>query len=310
MNSNTLDLIRSNDHRTISKVITNIENEKNISNSILDDFYAEGKKAIRLGITGPPGSGKSTLTDQLIQQILNDGKSVGIVAVDPTSPYTGGALLGDRVRMNNYELNDNVFIRSMGSHGSLGGLATKAQIVGDVIAASGKDIIIFETVGVGQGEYDVIKVVDLTIVVLVPEAGDDIQLMKAGLIEVADLFVINKSDRDGADRLLKSLNTILNTVFNNKDIIPSVFSTSADRSIGIEQLYNGIDKYLIMVKNNNLFNERQLDRYRNRVLSLIKNKLISEFWTSGKIKQLDKATKNIKSTKISPHKLAEELLAQ
>ena len=310
MNSNTLDLIRSNDHRTISKVITNIENEKNISNSILDDVYAAGKKAIRLGITGPPGSGKSTLTDQLIQQILNDGKSVGIVAVDPTSPYTGGALLGDRVRMNNYDWNDNVFIRSMGSHGSIGGLATKAQIVGDVIAASGKDIIIFETVGVGQGEYDVIKVVDLTIVVLVPEAGDDIQLMKAGLIEVADLFVINKSDRDGADRLLKSLNTILNTVFNNKDIIPSVFSTSADRSIGIEQLYNGIDKYLIMVKNNNLFNERQLDRYRNRVLSLIKNKLISEFWTSGKIKQLDKATKNIKSTKISPHKLAEELLAQ
>jgi LAO/AO transport system kinase len=310
MNSNTLDLIRSNDHRTISKVITNIENEKNISNSILDDVYAEGKKAIRLGITGPPGSGKSTLTDQLIQQILNDGKSVGIVAVDPTSPYTGGALLGDRVRMNNYDWNDNVFIRSMGSHGSLGGLATKAQIVGDVIAASGKDIIIFETVGVGQGEYDVIKVVDLTIVVLVPEAGDDIQLMKAGLIEVADLFVINKSDRDGADRLLKSLNTILNTVFNNKDIIPSVFSTSADRSIGIEQLYNGIDKYLIMVKNNNLFNERQLDRYRNRVLSLIKNKLISEFWTSGKIKQLDKATNNIKSTKISPHKLVEELLAQ
>ena len=310
MNSNTLDLIRSNDHRTISKVITNIENEKNISNSILDDVYAEGKKAIRLGITGPPGSGKSTLTDQLIQQILNDGKSVGIVAVDPTSPYTGGALLGDRVRMNNYDWNDNVFIRSMGSHGSLGGLATKAQIVGDVISASGKDIIIFETVGVGQGEYDVIKAVDLTIVVLVPEAGDEIQLMKAGLIEVADLFVINKSDRDGADRLHKSLTTMLNTVSNNKDIIPSVFSTSADRSIGIEQLYNGIDKYLTMVKDRNLFNERQLDRYRNRVLSLIKDKLISEFWTDGKINKLDKATNNIKSTKTSPYKLAEELLTQ
>jgi len=310
MNSNTLDLIRSNDHRTISKVITNIENEKNISNSILDDVYAEGKKAIRLGITGPPGSGKSTLTDQLIQQILNDGKSVGIVAVDPTSPYTGGALLGDRVRMNNYDWNDNVFIRSMGSHGSLGGLATKTQIVGDVIAASGKDIIIFETVGVGQGEYDVIKAVDLTIVALVPEAGDEIQLMKAGLIEVADLFVINKSDRDGADRLYKSLTTMLNTVSNNKDIIPSVFSTSADRSIGIEQLYNGINEYLTMVKDRNLFNERQLDRYRNRVLSLIKDKLISEFWTDGKINKLDKATNNIKSTKTSPYKLAEELLAQ
>ena len=145
MNSNTLDLIRSNDHRTVSKVITNIENDKDISNSMLDDIYSEGKNTIRLGITGPPGSGKSTLTDQLIKQNLNDGKSVGVIAIDPTSPYTGGALLGDRGRMNNYDGNNDVFIRSMGSQGSLGGLAAKAQTVGDVIAASGKDIIIFET---------------------------------------------------------------------------------------------------------------------------------------------------------------------
>ena len=152
MNSNTLDLIRSNDHRTISKVITNIENDKDISNTLLDDIYSEGKNKIRLGITGPPGSGKSTITNQLIKQNLNDGKSVGVIAIDPTSPYTGGALLGDRVRMNNYDGNNDVFIRSMGSQGSLGGLAAKAQTVGDVIAASGKDIIIFETVQVGQGE--------------------------------------------------------------------------------------------------------------------------------------------------------------
>jgi len=308
MNSNTLDLIRSNDHRTISKVITNIENDKDISNSLLDDIYSKGKNTIRLGITGPPGSGKSTLTDQLIKQNLNDGKSVGVVAVDPTSPYSGGALLGDRVRMNNYDGNNDVFIRSMGSQGSLGGLATKAQTVGDVIAASGKDIIIFETVGVGQGEYDVVKAVDLTIVVLVPEAGDEIQLMKAGLIEVADLFVINKSDRDGADRLFKSLNTMLNTVFKKNNIVPSVFSTSADRDVGINELYNGINEYFMFLNESDLFKERQLDRYRSRVLNLVKNNLIKGFWTDDRKEKLDKETTNLKSTNISPHKLAKELL--
>ena len=143
MDANILDLIRSNDHLTVSRLITHIENDKKISNSVLEEIYKYGKDALRIGITGPPGCGKSTLTDQLIKQILNDGQSVGVVAVDPTSPFTGGALLGDRVRMNNYIWNDDVYIRSLGSQDSRGGLATKAQYIGDVIAASKKNVIIY-----------------------------------------------------------------------------------------------------------------------------------------------------------------------
>jgi len=192
--------IRDNDHRTLSRIITQIIDNRDIDNHFYKDIYPFTNTAVRIGITGPPGAGKSTLIDQLINIAIGDGKSVGVIAVDPTSPFTGGALLGDRVRMNKFFGNEDVFIRSMGSRGDLGGLAKRAQDVGDILAASRKDIIIFETVGVGQGEYDVIKAVDIAVVVLVPESGDEVQLMKAGLIEIADLFVINKSDRPGAHR--------------------------------------------------------------------------------------------------------------
>ena len=157
------------------------EFETDTNNALYSKLYPHTNNCLKIGITGPPGAGKSTLTDQLINKYLSDNKSVGVVAIDPSSPFSGGALLGDRVRMNNYLWNENVFIRSMGSQGNLGGLNNKAQDVGDVLAASGKEIIIYETVGVGQGEHDIAKAADLTIVMLVPESGDDVQLMKAGL---------------------------------------------------------------------------------------------------------------------------------
>lgn len=308
MDSDTLDRIRSNDHRSLSRVISQIENNAIIPDTFFQKLHQHANKTLRLGITGPPGAGKSTLTDQLIQQIISDGKSVGVVAVDPTSPFTGGALLGDRVRMNHYIWDDNVFIRSMGSHGDLGGLARKAQDVGDVLAASGKDVVIFETVGVGQGELDVAKAVDLTIVVLVPESGDEVQLMKAGLVEIADIFVVNKSDRQGADRLAQSLKSILHSITKKDHLEPPIYNTSADRNEGISELYKGLTDLTEVMVNKGLMNQKYLDRHRNRVLNLIQDQLLGKFWTQQRLDQLEDSVHNLSMTDESPYKVAKTLL--
>ena len=308
MDSDTLDRIRSNDHRSLSRVISQIENNAKIPDTFFQNLHHHANQTLRLGITGPPGAGKSTLTDQLIQQIISDGKSVGVVAVDPTSPFTGGALLGDRVRMNHYIWDDNVFIRSMGSHGDLGGLARKAQDVGDVLAASGKDVVIFETVGVGQGELDVAKAVDLTIVVLVPESGDEVQLMKAGLVEIADIFVVNKSDRQGADRLAQSLKSILHSITKKDHLEPPIYNTSADRNEGISELYKGLTDLTEVMVDKGLMNQKYLDRHRNRVLNLIQDQLLGKFWTQQRLDQLEDSVHNLSMTDESPYKVAKTLL--
>ena len=310
MDSQTLDRIRSNDHRALSRVITEIESNSRIPDSFFESLHAHSNNALRIGITGPPGAGKSTLTDQLIQLILDDNKSVGVLAVDPTSPFTGGALLGDRVRMNHFLFNEDVFIRSMASHGDLGGLAHKAQEVGDILAASGKDIIIYETVGVGQGEHEVAGAVDMTIVILVPESGDEIQLMKAGLIEIADVFVINKSDRDGADRLLKSLKNILHTFTQKGKLEPPVFSTSADRKEGVVELYIGLNNFQKVMEDAGVIKQKQIDRHRKRVFDLVQDRLISKFWSQKKIDQLEESIRNLNKTSASPHELAQLLIEE
>ena len=300
--------ILKNDAGSISKAITQIENNQTIPYSFFEELFENSSQSYRIGITGPPGAGKSTLTNTLIDIFLSNNHRVGVIAIDPTSPFSGGALLGDRVRMNKYLWDERVFIRSMGSHGELGGLARKSQEVADILSASGKDIILFETVGVGQGEHDIAKAADLTIVLLVPESGDEIQLMKAGLIEIADIFVINKADRDGANRLASLLKNIIHNFSTNKKIEPPVFNTIANQDNGIVELFLGIQNHLKIMEKIGLADDRRLNRYRTRVSDLIRESLENVFWTKEKISILNRTTRSLQSIQSSPVIMAQQLL--
>jgi LAO/AO transport system kinase len=204
-----LERFNQGDRIALSKIISYVENQSPGYRRVLAQLYPRAGKAYRVGFTGPPGSGKSTIVDKLTSLLVEEDRRVGIIAVDPTSPFTGGALLGDRIRMQDLTTREGVFIRSMATRGSYGGLATTTKEVTIVMDAFGKDYILIETVGVGQVELDVVNACDTTVVVLVPESGDSIQAMKAGLMEIADVFVVNKSDREGAKRIVGELEMIL-----------------------------------------------------------------------------------------------------
>ena len=304
----TIQGIKANDHRILSRVITRIENDDYVQDQRFIELYDQAQKAIRLGITGPPGAGKSTITNELIKRFLKNNQTIGVIAIDPSSPFSGGALLGDRVRMNHYNNDKSVFIRSMGTHGSLGGLARKTQEAGDILAASGKDVIIFETVGVGQGEYDIAKAADLTILVLVPESGDEIQLMKAGLIEIADIFVINKSDREGADRLANTLSSMINAIGNDSKPDAPVFTTVASDGRGMDKLFDGVFDQLDKFDRCGLLVQKKKERYRNRVKKLIQEQLLVEFWTEDRLRKLEDATKSLDTITESPYSIADDIL--
>ena len=304
----TIQGIKANDHRVLSRVITHIENDGYVQDQRFIELYDQAQEAIRLGITGPPGAGKSTIINELIKRFLKKNQTIGVIAIDPSSPFSGGALLGDRVRMNHYNNDKSVFIRSMGSHGHLGGLARKTQEAGDILAASGKDIIIFETVGVGQGEYDIAKAADITVLVLVPESGDEIQLMKAGLVEIADLFVINKSDREGSGRLADSLNSMINAMGNNSKPDASVYTTVASNGKGMDKLFDGVFDHLDKLDRCGLLVQKKKERYRNRVKKLIKEQLLGEFWTEDRIRKLEDATKSLDTITESPYSIANDIL--
>ncbi len=271
--------------RALSRVISLVENNQKLAQKILSLLYPRIGKAYRIGITGPPGAGKSSLVEKLSFFFIKEGLSLGIVCIDPTSPFSGGAILGDRVRMSSLFLEPQVFIRSMASRGALGGLALRTKEVCDVLDAFGKDIIIIETVGVGQVEIDITKTAYTVIVTLVPESGDTIQTLKAGLLEIGDIFLINKADREGADRLAMELETTLRMKENNNHS-PPIIKTCALSGEGLEELFSAINRHRNFMEKNHLIEKKRKEIIASEIKELIEEKVRQKIWESDEIQRI------------------------
>ncbi len=277
--------IKSKKIKYIAQAISLIDNNTNEGQLLINQIEdLSSHHSYKIGITGPPGAGKSSITNQLIKKFKEQNKSIGVLLVDPTSPYSNGSILGDRIRMNNYD--SDVFIRSLATRGSKGGLSENIDDISKILDYAGYDIVIFETVGVGQVELDVVEVVDTVIVTLVPESGDDIQMMKAGLIEIADIYVINKSDRKDAEKLNLYLDNMLSMIDKSK-WKPDIVKTIATTGEGIDQLIEIVYNHKKHLINNNILDLKNKKKYIRVIKRKIDAKLKNDFWNKNRIALLE-----------------------
>jgi LAO/AO transport system kinase len=269
--------VLSGDIQAAARLMRDLDDEIPSAHRTLKALYRHTGRACILGITGAPGAGKSTLVDSLTGEIRREGKTVGIVAIDPTSPFSGGAILGDRIRMQKHALDDGVFIKSLATRGHLGGLSKSTIDIVNVMDAMGKDVVIIETVGVGQDEVEIVKVAHTNIVLVVPGMGDDIQALKAGILEIADIFVVNKSDREGADRTRQELETMVSmNTYREGDWIPPVLAAVAQTGAGVPDLFSEIVRHWKFVSREENLARYRRERARVELLEILKKKLIEK----------------------------------
>ena len=302
-----IDPLRAGDVRTLSRAISVVENRLPGWSDLLKALFPHSGRARVLGLTGPPGAGKSTLVDQLARLYRKQERSVGIIAVDPTSPYTGGAILGDRIRMQEHFSDPGIYIRSMATRGSLGGLARTTADVTTVLDASGRDVILIETVGVGQDEVDIVRLADITVVILVPGMGDDVQTIKAGIMEIADIFVINKSDRDGAERVEREIRGLQSLAMRHDGWTPPIVKTVASEGTGVAELAASIEDYQAYLKKENLALKKSAENWQERLVEMLRDVMLEKARLQLGDGDVARLAAEVAEHKRDPYTLVEEI---